>query len=215
MLCHGNYLLQRNSNTSLLNDAGAGVSWKRFLRLDPSIADKRACFGAMLDQLDPKDREASLKRVIDGGVRDTGDGTEGWRSLLVEHPKLLRYCGSRALRFMPHGEVYLLKGVQRGEHRGVHTWALALDLKPLCKDGRLAPFTTVTAPKQWGRVGYPHVLLEVEGAPDQTLVVAQWDGRFIVRRDVAGLLSKEGWEDASTATPAGFLDWLRPRLTRA
>lgn len=215
MLCHGNYLLRRNSNTSLLNDAGAGVSWKRFLRLDSTIADKRACFGAMLDRLNPNDLETSLQRVIDAGVRDTGDGTEGWRALLVEHPKLLRYCGSRALRFMSHGEVYLLKGVQRGEHRGVHTWALALTLKPLCKDGRLAPFSKVTAPKQWGRVGYPHLLLEVEGTPDQTLVVAQRDGRFRVRRDLAGLHSKDGWDDASPAMPADFLDWLRPRLTRA
>jgi len=169
LLSRGDYLLSAHSNRSLLINQHRDVSWKRLLRADLDDADraaKRKLVWEVLSNLDPGDLEGSLQRVIDEGVQQTGDGSEEWRKVLVDHPEMLRYCQKRWMRWESDGRIYLLRLLQRREHRGLHTWHLYLQLKPKVDAGVFQPLDHVELPKVWGRQQEPHVLLSSTHNPE-------------------------------------------------
>jgi len=220
LLCRGDYLLRKGSNSSLLNDQDSRVSWKRFLRADRDDdwrIEKRRYFGEVLAHLDPTSGETvekSLDDFIAAGIQDNGDGTHGWREILVSHPEMLQFCGKRWLRFDSRSRIFLLAGVRRATHMGLRTWDLALTMKSPVEQGDFAPFDRIDAPPVWGVCEEPYALLTASGQPTLNLVVTQRNGMFWVASEVDRLGPDDAWKEACTATPARFAEWLKEHLAR-
>lgn len=118
LLKHGNYLLQRGSKYSFLEDFDRDVSWKRLLRGGQDVgSSKRKLVQLAFDGIDlHRGVEASLRASLEGATKavTTGAGmatspSATWRALLVEHPGAIDYCGSRWVRMDDRNRLYLIQ----------------------------------------------------------------------------------------------------------
>lgn len=130
LLATGDYLIPLNRNRSFLTNAPRNAdSWKRFLR---ESGARRQILQELWDVLDAhQDIEPQLVEVI-----ATAHDLEPWRSAIVDHPKVIRYCEQREMRQEPLSqEVYLLRKRQmNGLHAELFSFALHADLSSQAKD---------------------------------------------------------------------------------
>jgi hypothetical protein len=204
LLCHGDYLLTKGSNHSLLVDSDRDVAWKRLLRADiadAGRAQKRDIVRTVLERVDANAVEPSLRAIIASGVQTDTAGTETWRRRLVEYPQMLSYCRNRWVRRSWDGAFYLLRGVHRAGHRELFTWHLALTLAPAVEAGEFAPFDAIVAPEVWGLAAHPHALLTATDRPELTRYVTFDGGQFHVAPSLPSLPRAEGGEPAQAEPP--------------
>lgn len=160
LLAVGDYLPSIGSNYSFLTDPPSHPdSWKRFLRDGES--GNREYLKALWDFID-EDSEVvpQLEQII---VK--ASGLEPWRAAVVKHPELIDYCGQQEIRSLVDSEeIYLLRKRQmNGNHAELFSYALHLELWPLCENGRFAPLKRLPYCETSGTEIEPYVKLSYEG----------------------------------------------------
>lgn len=149
LLATGEYMLPKGRNLSFLEERDRDASWKRLLRGDTQIPDKaerRDVVRRVLQQVDVKNVDESLRQIVARGVQGEDDfPVPGIRRLLVGNHQLIEYCEKRMIR-IEDGTAYLLPSVgRRGGHVDLYVYDLYFRL-----DGRkedLVPFGNVKLSK--------------------------------------------------------------------
>ncbi|MBN2466451.1 DUF262 domain-containing protein [candidate division WOR-3 bacterium] len=133
LLCLGDYLLSKGINRSFLTGPPSDTaSWKRLLR-GPSGRDRERpevllqARGLLKQLLDRVDASKDMAAQLDALINNAAD-VEPWREAIIRTPEAIRYCDKRFVRF-EGGQVYLLRGVYRGRHAELFTYALYYSLK--------------------------------------------------------------------------------------
>ncbi|WP_430452578.1 hypothetical protein [Rhodopirellula europaea] len=142
LLTFGNYLLKKGQNSSFLEDADGPISWKRLLRgeqLEDS-GPKRGFVKALLDTID---LEKGVAESLDDAIATNKAGV-AWRQMLVNDPRLIKYCTKRRIRVVEDWNVYLLSRERRStDHADLFSYNCFLnEVEPRIKNGGLAPFTS-------------------------------------------------------------------------
>ena len=121
LLCKGDFLLRTSRNLSFLIDSHRDVSWKRLLRDD---SKKRDYVKELLDDIDEKNLEASLQKIIDNS------NITDWRRYFIKIPAVMQGCGQRRfIRKEDDNNILLLNSsTTSGYCKEYYTYALYCDL---------------------------------------------------------------------------------------
>jgi hypothetical protein len=178
LLTYGNYLVSIGPNFSFVTDAPSNRdSWKRFLR--GAGSGKRELLKAIWDRIDTNaEIEPQLNQIITAAT-----GLEPWRAAIVEHPKVIAYCGQRQIRCgSSFDEIYLLQKMRmHGTHAELHSYSLYLELDNSDTRRNLKPLIL----KPYGSVANtevePYVLLIFDRLGHQVnFYVESRKGQFLV-----------------------------------
>ena len=156
LLTVGDYLSSSGSNYSFLTDPQRSWdSWKRFLR--GGTRGTRQFLKILWDGLDAnRDIEPQLEQVIASAT-----SLEPWRAAIVNHPKVISYCGEQEMRRGGNAEeIYLLtKKQMSGYHAELFSYALNLELADAGADGDLTPLRLQPYQQVYTTELEPHVHL--------------------------------------------------------
>ncbi len=122
LLSLGDYLLASGRNHSfLVQGQSESASWKRLLRDIPAERTQSEIIGRLWQKIDV---HKPIEPQLDG-IIESADELEEWRKALVQTPTAIGYCGSRMVRRVEDGMIYLLSTMQlNGWHAELFTYCL-------------------------------------------------------------------------------------------
>ncbi len=128
LLAHHEYLIEVNNNTHslILSDHGTlrlrEENWRQYFRQVRHMPN----FKDFLNKIDPQSTVHSLQQII------ANSDAEGWRKLIIDHPKVISYCKDRRLQWpnkidRPNWVMVLGSTKRSGYHVELYSYCFLMD----------------------------------------------------------------------------------------